>query len=209
MNEPLASLAIAAIAGGANAAVEQQALSDFITAIQSADDSVRGPAWQGAEQFGADAVEPLAQLMATVDMESARAANRALWKIVRHAGRPGAATERNAVATKLVSLLRKSRTDIRREMLWMLSEIGDDKAVPTIASLLSDKDLRDDARAALERIPGKKSLAALRSALSTASADFKQAIAVSLRVRGEKISKYPSQKLVPTKQTNVRPVSAA
>jgi hypothetical protein len=90
----------------------------------------------------------------------------------------------------------------------MLSEIGDDKAVDPLAALLTDKDLREDARAALQRIPGKKSLAALKAALATAPEDYKPAIAVSLRVRGVPVAGYPSKKLVPTKKTNVKAVSA-
>jgi hypothetical protein len=79
----------------------------------------------------------------------------------------------------------------------MLSEIGDDDVVQPVARLLHDPELREDARAALERIPGKKSLAALQLALRNAPPGFKPAIAESLRVRGRKISECPSEKLVP------------
>ena len=91
----------------------------------------------------------------------------------------------------------------------MLSEIADDEAVGPVAAMLLDQTLREDARATLQRIPGDKSLAALKAALANAPEDYKPAIAVSLRARGEKVAGYPSQKLAPTKSTAVKPVSTA
>lgn len=143
--------------------------------------------------------------MTQAEMEPARAARRALWKIVRHAGRPGAGAERRAVVAELLGLLGQGHNAVRRETIWMLSEIGGDEAVPSLASLLSNRELREDARAALQRIPGEKSLAALKSALATVSADFRPAIAVSLRVRGQPVRGEKDLKLVPTRPTRVKP----
>ena len=64
-----------------------------------------------------------------------------------------------------------------RELLWMLSEIGDDQAVAPMAELLKHDELREDARMALERIPGEASLLALEGALKSAPADFKTNLA--------------------------------
>jgi HEAT repeat protein len=183
-------------------------LTEIIEKIKNPDDAIRGPAWQQAGPFGAPAVKPLAEITTHQNFEVARAAKRALWKIVRQAGRPGADKDRQAVAAELIPLLAQGDPNARREFVWMLSEIGDDTAVDPIAALLAEKDLREDARAALQRIPGDKSLAALQSALTTAPGDYKPAIAVSLRVRGVQVVGYPSEKLVPTKKTNVKAVSA-
>ena len=210
-NRPFTNGALAASVtlAGAAAAVEKISLDDFISRIKTADDQVRGPAWQNAVTFGASAVKPLAEVMVHPDFEISRAAKRALWKIVRHAGRPGAATERKTVARELVSLLGGGNPNTRCEALWMLSEIGGDEAVPAVATLLTRQEAREDARATLQRVPGEKSLAALKAALANAPQDYKPALAVSLRVRGEKINNYPSQKLVPTKRTEVKPCSTA
>jgi hypothetical protein len=81
----------------------------------------------------------------------------------------------------------------------MLSEIGGDDAVAPMAALLTDKDVREDARCALMRLPGRKATAALKSAFDRAPEEFKFALAESLRARGEKVNGYPSQKLVPTR----------
>jgi HEAT repeat protein len=181
------------------AAAGAQPVDELITKIKDKDDKVRGAAWQNAGPLGAAAVKPLASLITDPDFEIGRAAKRGLWKVVRHAGRPAADDERKAVAKELVSLLEGQPTVVRREVLWMLSEVGDDPAVKPIAALLSDADAREDARAALERIPGDASLAALKAALEKVPEEFKPAIAHSLRVRGVKVSGYPSQKLVPTR----------
>jgi hypothetical protein len=88
----------------------------------------------------------------------------------------------------------------------MLSEIAGDEAVEPVAALLKNKELREDARMVLQRIPGRTSLGALKSALRSAPEDFKFAIAQSLRNRGARVSGYPSQKMVPTRKTKVEPV---
>lgn len=192
--------AAATLTAGALRAADSNAVSDLIEKIQSTDDKIRGPAWQSAAPLGAPAVKPLAQVALTSpEMEVARAAKRALWKIVRQAGRPGADKERKAVEAELIPLLAAGEPNVRREFVWMLSEIGGDPAVKPLAALLTDKDLREDARAALQRIPGGQSLAALKSALKTAPVDYRPAIAVSLRVRGVQVKEYPDQKLVPTR----------
>jgi len=194
---------IAAAIAGASRITEAASVDDLIAKIKSQDDNVRGPAWQGAGPCGATAVKPLAAVMTDADFEIARSAKRALYKIVRHAGRPGAAKEAKAVATELIALLPGSPTVVRREALWMLSEIGGDEAVAPMAALLSDKELREDARCALMRLPGRKVTAALKTAFASAPEEFKFALAESLRQHGEKAKGYPSQKLVPTRQTSV------
>jgi HEAT repeat protein len=196
---PLAAVAAALTTGALNAA-DSNAVNDLIEKIKSPDDKVRGPAWQSAASCGPAAVKPLAEVaLNSPEMEVARAAKRALWKIVRQAGRPGADEERKAVEAELIPWLTTGEPNVRRDFVWMLSEIGGDPSVKPLAALLADKDLREDARAALQRIPGRQSLAALKSALETAPADYRPAIAVSLRVRGVKVKDYPDQKLVPTR----------
>jgi hypothetical protein len=146
-------------------------------------------------------------LIADKDIEVSRAGKRALWKIVRHAGRPRAREERNAVVTEVISLLGDYQpTSVRREALWMLSEISGRTSIKPIAAMLSNKELREDARMVLERIPGRQSVAALKKGLKAASKDFKLNIAQSLRKRGVKVDGHACVKLVPTKKTNVKPL---
>lgn len=184
-------------------AAEATAVDALIAQIKSKNDKVRGPAWQNAGQYGPTAVKPLAEVMSDPDMETARSAKRALWQMVRDAGRPGAKAKASAVSAALLPLLSSKVTTVQREALWMLSEIAGNEAVAPMADLLSDAQLREDARCALTRLPGAKATAALKAALSSVPADFKPAIAQSLRARGEKVAGFPSQKLTPTKKTTV------
>ncbi len=189
----------------AGLAAEASDVSELIAKIKSKDDAIRGPAWQGAGPVGARAVAPLAEVMTDADFETARSARRAIERIVRYAGRPGADAERLAVQAELVKQLKHAAANVRRHVAWMLSEIGDDTAVGPLAALLSDAAVREDARCSLERIPGAAATAALKQGMAAAPEDFRHALANSLRVRGEKVEGYPSQKLVPTKQTSLKP----
>ncbi len=187
---------------------EAQAVERLIARIRDANAKVRTKAWFAAGQIGAPAVKLLAALMADKGLEVARAAKNGLWQVVRHAGRPGAEAEKKAVVAELVALLGDAQpAAVHREVVWMLSEIGGDGAVAPIAALLGDKEVREDARMALERAPGSSSLAALRAALASAPDDFKLNIAQSLRQRGVQVAGLPCQKLAPTRRTAVKPVS--
>ena len=196
----------AALAAEAEAAANE-AVDDLVARIRDKNDKVRGEAWQNAGRFGAPAVKPLAAVMSDEDFEIARAAKRGLWKIVRHVGRPGADSERKAVVAELISLLKDARpVAVRREVIWMLSEIAGDEAVGPVAALLSDEELREDSRMVLERLPGEKSLSALKRGLETVPEKFKINIVQSLRARGVKVAGFPCRKLVPTRNTDLKPV---
>jgi len=172
----------------------------LIERIRSSDEAVSGAAWQSAGPYGAAAVQPLAALMADGDDELARKAKRALYLVVRHAGYPAAVKERKAVERQLILVLSSGPNPVRREVVWMLSEIGTARAVGPMAALLAEKDLREDARCALTRHPAPGAVTALKSAFATAAGDFKYALAESLRQRGVAVEGYPTRKLVPTAQ---------
>ena len=197
----LAAGAVATVTVKARAARgRNRGVNRLITRIKSSDAKTRTKAWQSAGDIGALAVHPLAMVMTDDDLEVARAAKRAMWKIVRHTGRPGAPRARIAVVSKLCGLLGADQpVSVRREVLWMLSEIGGTRAINPIAELLSDERLREDARMALERIPIKGAVQALKAGFEAAPEEFKPNLAQSLRKRGVKVEGYPCVKLVPTK----------
>lgn len=192
-------------AGAAVAQADSAAVDKLVAGIQGPDEAVHGDAWQSAAPLGAPAVKPLAALMVHQDFEIARSAKRALWKIVHHAGRPKAEKERKAVQAELVALLDSAPAPVRREALWMLSEIGDPSIAEKVAQLLLEAEVREDARCVLERIPGPQATRALQQAMQTAPEDFRFALANSLRVRGCEVKGYPSQKLLASRQTSVKP----
>jgi HEAT repeat protein len=182
-----------------------QGVDELIAGIKSDSDKVRTEAWQSAGEVGAPAVKTLAKVMTDDNLEVARAAKRALWQIVRYTGRPKANKEKRAVETELAELLGKDQpVAVGAEVLWMLSEIGGRNSIKSIARLIRNEDLREDARMALERIPGKRAVTVLKDAFEAAPEDFKPNIAQSLRKRGEEVAGYPCQKLVPTKKTDVK-----
>ncbi len=186
---------------------QNEAVKELLAGIKDASDKVRTQAWLGAGKAGAAAVKPLAKVMTDDNLEIARAATRALWQIVRHTGRPSANEEKRAVETELIELLSDDQpASVRREVLWMLSEIAGRSSIKPVAGLLRNVELREDARMALERIPAKGAAAALKAGLEAAPEDFKPNIAQSLRKRGQEVEGYPSQKLTPTKETNVKPL---
>ena len=202
----LATGAVGVLAATTDAG-QSDAVKELLAGIKDADDKVRTQAWLNAGQAGAPAVKALAEVMTDDDLEVARAAKRALWKIVRHAGRPRANKEKRAVEAELVGLLGNEQPVlVRREVIWMLSEIGARSSIKTIARLIANKELREDARMALERIPSKQALQALRYRFKKAPGDFKPNMAQSLRKRGVDVEGYPCQKLVPKKKTNLKPL---
>jgi HEAT repeat protein len=204
---PLAVAAAGDVPTVAVVARSKGGVYNLISGIRDDDAKVRTEAWQSAGKVGAPAVKPLAIVMTDKKLEVARAAKRGLWKIVRHVGRPGAADEKKAVIDQLIDLLDEDQPVlVRREVLWMLSEIGNRISVKPIAALLSHRELCEDARMALQRIPNNAALAALRAALINAPDEFKHNIAQSLRQRGVKVDGLDCVKLIPTKKTNVKPL---
>ncbi|MFH1922106.1 MAG: HEAT repeat domain-containing protein [Planctomycetota bacterium] len=191
---------------------EKLTLDELLDRIKSDDPNVRTEAWQAAGSAGCAAIKPLAKIVAGGELEVARAAKRAMWKIVHTVGAPGAGDAKGAVEAELIGLLGNDQpVSVRREAFWMLSEIGGDDTVDAIRELpdiLKDTEVREDARCCVERIPTEAAVEALKEGLEEAPADFALAIAQSLRARGVEVdqAKYPCQKLVPTKQTSVKPV---
>jgi len=187
--------------------MEDLTLDVLLKNIQSTEDPVRAAARDGAGPIGAPAVLPLAKLAADGELEVARAATRAIQNIVYHAGRPGAEGEAQAVAAELVKLLVDPQPlQLRRNVLWMTWQIAGEEAVDPVAALLTNADLREDARMTLERLPGEKATAALQAALAAAAEADRPALAHSLNVRGVATPGVPDLRLKPTKPTSVQPV---
>jgi HEAT repeat protein len=193
--------------------MEELKLDVLLQRIQSDDPDVRTAAWLAAGQVGPLALRPLAKIVAEGELEVSRAAKRAMWKIVRTVGAPDRGECKAAAETELVTLLADGQPDaVRREVFWMLSEIGGDKtieAIREIPDILENKAIREDARCCVERIPGQAAVQALADGLEESKDEFQLALAQSLRARGVEVDKqkYPCQKLVPTKQTSVKPVA--
>jgi hypothetical protein len=189
---------------------EEFTVDNLISKIKDKSDKVRAEGWLSAAKVGAAAIKPLAAVTTSgdSDLEVARAAKRALWQIVHDFGRIDAEDQRKAILDEFQALLTDDWPDaFRRDVLWMLSEIGDDSSVLPITAVLKSRELLDDARCALQRIPGQASLDALKDALENVPKGYKNNIAHALRMRGVELSleKYPQENLIPTKQADVKP----
>ena len=112
------------------------------------------------------------------------------------------------MAAELLKLLDQDLPlQLRRDVLWMTWQIAGEEAVGPVAALLKNRELHEDARMALERLPGDQATAALQAALAAAAEDAKPALAHSLRVRGVQVPGVPDLRLKPTKSTSVKPVA--
>lgn len=156
-------------AGGSRAddGEDETGVSEFLNRIESDDADVRYAARFEAREIGARAVVALSKLTLDGRTEVANTARTALENLVHFAGRPGAQTEREAVAAELGRLLELQQpAGIKREALHLISFIGGDAIVPRVAKLLDDGDrhVRDAARLALERIPAPAAAQALVAA---------------------------------------------
>ncbi|HZO88360.1 MAG TPA: hypothetical protein VFB38_08470 [Chthonomonadaceae bacterium] len=159
-------------------------IAAFLEKIKSPDADVRYKAWREAGPMGAEAVVPLGELAASPDKGVAKAASGAMETIAHHAARPGAGAEAHAVSVELLKVAQTPHPRmVRADALYLLGFTGDGRIVPGLARLLSDRELREDARMALERIPGSASLSALRQAARTASPDFRPNLEQSLHNR--------------------------
>jgi len=187
--------------------MEPLTLELLIQNIQSSDDAVRAAARDAAGQVGAPAIGPLARIAATGPLEIARAAGRAMQNIVYHAGRPVAGQEPADVAAALIKLISaEPPLQLRRDVLWMTWQIAGAEAVRPVAALLQHPELGEDARMCLEALPVREAVAALQAGLEAAPAEQKPALAYSLRKRGVDVPGVPDLRLVPTKETQVKPV---
>lgn len=190
--------------------MEALTVKRLIELLQSEDPFVRRDAWLKAGPLGGSALPQLAQLASTGGLEVARAANRAIWQIVRYAGAPGREELRREVASTLGELLGETHwpLQLRRDFIWMLSEIIRDEEIDQAVAieLLLNPDLGEDTRMALQRVAGPNAVAVLKAGYAQANGEFKAAIVCSLRKCGMAVEDPPCPKLVPRKQTAVKPV---
>ena len=159
--------------------------ADLLDRLQSPDANVRLKAWQNAGPAGAAAIPGLGDLMASPDKSVAKCAHGTLEVIAHYAAKSGSGSPTaHSVTANLLKLADSTRPRmVRADAITLVGVVGDGRAVPTLAKLLSDKDVREDARMALERIPGSASLNALKKASQTVPDDYKPSINQSLHTR--------------------------
>ncbi len=162
----------------------QKAVSSLIAAIKGGDEDARWAAAEKAAEAGPAAIVPLADVMAGPDPAAAKAAGVAMGRIVHASGRPGAGDGASQAADELVRLIGPGRPrNVRSEALRYLGFIGGAAQADAIAARIADTDIREDARMALQRIPGQAAERALLKAKREGPLDYGAAIDMSLRDR--------------------------
>ena len=164
--------------------VDAGALSSFLTQIKYGDAAARTQAVKHATYLGTGAIPSLGSIYASGDPGAARAACEALKRICYNAGRPGATVEANTAATHLVTLTSKEYPrHVRADAMLLLGLVGTATTAALLSTFLTDMDVREDARMAIERIPGSEVDDVLRKAARVVPADYRSAIDQSLRHR--------------------------
>jgi len=160
-------------------------LEETLKQLKSEDMNDRFTAWEAAGPLGATAVKPLAAISKQDNRTIGKAGKLALQNVVNYAGRPGAEAQAKAVAKELMEVASDHQNPrmVRTDALYFIGTIGGSAEIPGLIKLLEDRVVREDARQALERIPGDESLAALKSAAATVQADFRKNIQQSLHNR--------------------------
>lgn len=121
------------------------------------------------------------------DPAAAKAAGNSLRRRVHEAARPGARGEAQAVSRELAIFIGPDQPrHVRADALRYLGFVGGRSEVGAIAAQLTDLDVREDARLALERLPDRQAERALRDSLKTVPADYRPAVEQSLRHRRRK-----------------------
>lgn len=88
-----------------------------------------------------------------------------------------------AIETKLLVAIQDATTDAKRLLVRQLATVGSAKCVPVLAAMLTDEQLSDSARLALEPMPNAEAGKALRDALSSAKGKLLEGIIGSVAIR--------------------------
>ncbi len=178
------AIAVMTLSAGAGHGAAEAELRAFLAAIGGQDAAARGEAMQRASDMGAAAVFGLGELLTSEDPSVSRGAKVALESIAAHAARPGADDERVAVGRALVELLGADLTSSgRATVIRQLGLVGREHAVGALYRLLSDPELAEPARQAIQRIPGRRATEALLAALPHAPEKLKCGLIFALGSR--------------------------
>ncbi|MCP4638834.1 MAG: hypothetical protein GY851_00300 [bacterium] len=162
-----AMCALAPIAGAQDA-------PGVVERLSSGEPDVRNQAAADAAALGAEAVPPIGALVGSDTFYTSQAAERALANLTHHAARPSADAERTAVAGELVKLIADTYPDkTRREALRLLAFVGGEAQVAPVAALLMEQSIADEARLALDQIPGEAASKALLDTLYLAPPELR------------------------------------
>ncbi|MFA0775694.1 MAG: hypothetical protein THHGLFOP_001216, partial [Candidatus Fervidibacter sp.] len=127
-------------------------LTEVLQQLQSPDNATRLQAMERAPKLGATLIPHLAPLLTHQDWRVQRAAQIVLETIAARATQPNA-EDRREVVSALLALTKPDRPlPVRKVALHALSLCATDDAVPSLAPLLNDEQVRHDALGVLKQI---------------------------------------------------------
>jgi len=181
MKQTIILLVIALALGAAACAQDTTAL---LEQLRSDKQEVQETAITALSRVGAPALEPLFDLLSVPEDAYTLATRSAVRAIVGYATRPGAGTERVAVANALLHQMRRDRpATVRRFALEWLSLVADGSNAPALVRLMTDPEVGEMARWVLIRLPGEAATQALCQAVATADTNGKLALLAALGER--------------------------
>jgi HEAT repeat protein len=162
------------------AAQQPQDLQTVLQQLQSQDNATRLQAIERAPEFGAAIIPHLTSLLTHQDWRIQRAGQIVLENIATRTAKLGA-KERRDVVNALLALTKPNQPiPVRRAAVNALGICGTDEAVQTLASLLKDEKVRDDALAALKQIGSPAAAKAVADAAATAKGEWQRALLATL-----------------------------
>lgn len=154
------------ITGTGQQIVRNPTAASLMADIRSGDRGLRHRAIVQSTLIGTPLIADLGRALGG-DPAIVRAAQEALRRVVHHAARPRAASERRTACRELLKLTDPALPRAARvEALSLLGCVGNADVVPGLAGLLKDPDVAEEARMALARLPGsaaRRALAATRT----------------------------------------------
>jgi hypothetical protein len=159
-------------------------VDSVMSALTSEDAATRKQAEDEAAAIGAPMVAPVCALMAEGTPMGVSTAEGVLFGIAGRASEPGNDSVRAAVLAALVSEANGSESDrVRGYATRMLGLVGGDEAVAALVPLLEDPLTFEEARRALERMPGDAATRALILGATWVGSEQQVAIVRSLGTR--------------------------
>lgn len=176
-----------ALAAGALTLVNnaQAAMSrdEFLQRMSSEDPNERYPAWTTAQEQSPEIIEEIGSLLTSSNIGIADHARYAIERVVHSVGKDADDPNRPAVVEQLMNLLNHPAYDARVFAMRMLALVAKDDVAPTIGRWLNIPNIRDEAIACLEQIPGRGATEAIMEELKRAPADFHARMVTALGFR--------------------------
>ncbi|HID07134.1 MAG TPA: HEAT repeat domain-containing protein, partial [Armatimonadetes bacterium] len=157
-----------------------------------------------AGQLGARALPALIDILIHGDNEHQLGARKVIEAIVHYATNSSEYDRAMVTATLIASLKLNIPIEAKKFIIEMLGYVGIDDAVPPLAELLFDAQLREPARRALERIPVRSATRALVNALMRTHGAFKVALINSLGAKRDPAVTHVIQRALNDESERVR-----